>query len=100
MPRVPRVTFQALTLSREATSIKANVSVQPAALPAGPEELGRATGPPSAHPERRGQSDTAPITARKAGRPGTQPCSHKSWFIQMICVPQGPRACPEAPGSG
>lgn len=35
MPLVRRVTFQAVTLRREATSIKENVSLQQAALPGG-----------------------------------------------------------------
>lgn len=69
MPLVRRVTFQAVTLRREATSIKENISLQQEAVPACPEKLDKDTDPPC-----RGQSDTALVTPRKAGT-GTQPCS-------------------------
>ena len=47
MPPVPRVTFQAVTLRWEATSIKENVSLQQAVLHACPEEFDTAGDPPS-----------------------------------------------------
>lgn len=59
MPLLRRVTFQAVTVRCEGTSIKENVSLQQAVLHACPEEFDMAGDPPSTRSRpHQGQRDT------------------------------------------